>query len=144
MVQDAQVGESPLTGFDPVVDMDCISSDMGPFSAAQASIVAGALVPAGNAALQAVRRLQLMVNLPIVVKVDVGGAQLSPGVVAGFELVGFSLSMEDPSILWSCNTSHPPFASCFIGDVVELVLILPGLFGVKSSEFVCRPVSLPC
>jgi hypothetical protein len=82
--------------------------------------------------------------LPIVVKVDVGGAQLSPGVVAGFELVGFSLSMEDPSILWSCNTSHPPFASCFIGDVVELVLILPGLFGVKSSEFVCRPVSLPC
>jgi hypothetical protein len=52
--------------------------------------------------------------------------------------------MEDPSVLRLSSISLPPLPLAFVGDVAELVPIPPRLSIVKSGDFVCRLVSLPC
>lgn len=60
------------------------------------------------------------------------------------KLAGIPPAMEDPSVLRSSNIAHSPFPSDSVGDVAELVPILPEVSVTKSGNFVCRPMSLPC
>lgn len=78
----------------------------------------------------------------VVIEANEGGAQISPVVVTGFELVWFSLTMEDPPLLRSCNSGSPPFHSDFASDMAQLTPIILGLSGAMFDDLVCRFVSL--
>lgn len=60
------------------------------------------------------------------------------------KLAGIPPTMEDPSVLRLSIIYPPPFPLDFVGDVAELVPIPPRVSVVKSPDFVCRLVSLPC
>lgn len=160
--------ESPLTGFDPVVDMGHTSSETGHISSAQsngapvdplqalADIVAGAQVEknACDLALQAVSSpLTMDCGLPgkvalqaicssvdswVVVEVVVSGVQPSPS-----DAVTVSKLAGIPWRIHRCfgQVTSPTLLSPqeFINDVAKLVPIPI----VKSGDLICKPVSLP-
>lgn len=163
-VRKARIGEAHLTGFDLTVDTGRRSLVSGPDIAAQASgssvdlprvtanFAAGVRVPIGDATLQAGSSLltvdgeltcgaslqdaSSLVDASVVVEADEGGgADLSGVVVTRFELPGFSLTMEDPPLLWSCNSGSPPFHSDFAGEVVELTPIPLGLSNAMFEDW---------